>query len=146
MAYPHNIPDTTERKPTILIVEDEVLIRLALADYLQECAFKVFEAANATEAIEILRSDQAAIDVVLTDVHLSGEMNGFGLAAWVRSNGHDVAFILTSGDSRMATAAKELCEHHSFVRKPYDLATVVRHVRSLVDARRARRPAISDKA
>jgi DNA-binding NtrC family response regulator len=136
MAYPHSIPQPTEDKPGILIVEDEVLIRLTLADYVQECGFKVFEAADATEAIEILQSDQA-IDVVFTDVNLSGEMNGFGLAGWVRSNGPDVAFIVTSGDLRMITAAKELCEHHSFVSKPYDLTAVVRQIRSIIDARKS---------
>jgi DNA-binding NtrC family response regulator len=117
-------------------VEDEVLIRLALADYLQECGFKVFEAANAAEAIEILRSDQAAIDLVFTDVNLPGEVNGFGLARWIRTDGPSLPVILTSGDSKMAIAAKELCEHHSFVSKPYDLAAVVGHMRSSIDARK----------
>lgn len=129
--------DRQEQKAAVLIVEDEVLIRFALADYLQECGYKVFEAASAAEAIEILASDQPAVDLVFTDVNLAGEMNGFGLAHWVRTNLPGLPFILTSGDSKMAAAAKELCQSEPFVAKPYDFAQLVGQIRSMMAARKA---------
>src|SRR5262245_4232440 len=102
-------PDPRDRTPAILIVEDEVLIRLVLSDYLQECGFKVFEAGNAAEATEILEANRTAIDLVFTDVHLPGDMSGFGLSQWVRVNRPGTPVVLTSGDGKKAEAARELC-------------------------------------
>ena len=95
-------PDPKERCPAVLVVEDEVLIRLVIADYLRECGFKVYEAATALEAIEVLESDQASIDLVFTDIRLPGEINGFALGQWVRANRPGLPVILTSRATRMA--------------------------------------------
>ena len=129
-------PDPKERCPAVLVVEDEVLIRLVIADYLRECGFKVYEAATALEAIEVLESDQASIDLVFTDIRLPGEINGFALGQWVRANRPGVPVVLTSGDSKKSEAAKELCENEPFFAKPYDVQLVVSHIRTLIDAGR----------
>lgn len=129
-------PDPKERLPGILVVEDEVLIRLAICDYLRECGFKVYEAGSAAEAIEILEFDKAAIDLVFTDVRLPGETNGFGLAQWVRKNRPGLAIVITSGDAKQSEAAKELCENEPFFAKPYDVYRVVAQIRTLIDARK----------
>jgi CheY-like chemotaxis protein len=60
-------PDPKERTPTILVVDDEVLIRMALSDFLQKCGFKVLEASNAAEAIEIVQSHLSVLDLVFSD-------------------------------------------------------------------------------
>ncbi|HVP86092.1 MAG TPA: response regulator [Rhizomicrobium sp.] len=121
-------PAPDERTPAILIVEDEVLIRFVLADYLRECGFKVLEAGDAAEAIQILEAE-VDIDLVFSDVQMPGEMDGFGLAQWVRRNRPNLPITLTSGDSKKSAAAKELCENEPFFAKPYDVAKVVAHIR-----------------
>jgi DNA-binding NtrC family response regulator len=128
-------PDPKERCPAILVVEDEVLIRLVIADYLRECGFKVYETGSAQEAIEILKSDQAAIDLVFTDIRLPGEINGFALGQWVRTNRPGLPIILTSGDSKKSDAAKELCENEPFFAKPYDVQLVVAQIRAIIEAK-----------
>ena len=127
-------PDAQERTPAILLVEDEVLVRLTLSDYLQECGFKVYEAGTASEAIEILESNQATIDLVFSDVRMPGEMDGFGLATWVRANRPGLPIILASADGKKSEAAKDLCENEPFFAKPYDVQLVVARIRSLIDA------------
>jgi CheY-like chemotaxis protein len=127
-------PDPKERTPAILLVEDEVLVRLAISDYLQECGFKVYEAGTAAEAVEILESNEARIDLVFSDVRMPGEMDGFGLATWIRAHRPDLPVILTSADGRKSEAAKELCENEPFFAKPYDVKRVVARIRSLIDA------------
>ncbi len=122
-------PDTQERVPAILIVEDEVLIRFAIADYLRECGFKILEAGHAAEAIEFLQSD-VEIDLVFSDVQMPGEMDGFGLSKWIRANRPKLPVILTSGDFSKSAKAKELCESEPFFAKPYDVAKVVAHIRN----------------
>src|SRR5262249_60223603 len=67
----------------ILFVEDEVLIRMAVADYLRDCGYRVIEAGNADEAIKVLCSNES-VDVVCSDVQMPGSMDGFGLAQWIR--------------------------------------------------------------
>jgi CheY-like chemotaxis protein len=79
-------PDPKERTPTLLIVEDEVLIRMALSDYLQDCGYKVLEASAAEEAVLIIDQGDIIIDVVFSDLKLPGPMDGFGLAQWLRAN------------------------------------------------------------
>jgi len=58
------LADTTDRTPTILVVEDEFLIRAMLSDYLQECGFKVLEASSADEAVGIIENVDVVIDLV----------------------------------------------------------------------------------
>jgi CheY-like chemotaxis protein len=79
-------PDQKERTPAILVVEDEILLRMAVSDYLQECGFKIYEAGTASEAIEMIESGRFVIDLVFSDVRMPGAVDGFGLAQWVRKN------------------------------------------------------------
>ena len=122
---------------TILVVEDEILIRMDLADYLRECGYHVIEASNADEAMAVLQSGRQ-VGVALSDVQMPGSMDGFGLARWVRANRPNTKVILTSGVNRSAELAADLCEDGPIEAKPYDhrhLADRIR--RSLAEAHRA---------
>src|SRR5262247_906112 len=65
----------------VLIVEDDVLLRLITAADLRHAGFEVLEAANAAEALTVLNS--VAVDALISDVNLPGNLNGLGLAHWV---------------------------------------------------------------
>jgi CheY-like chemotaxis protein len=114
---------------TILIVEDEVLIRLDVADYLRGCGYRVIEAGNAPEAIAILQSGRR-IDLVFSDVQLPGSMDGFSLARWVRAHQPEVKVILTSGVARSAQLAGELCVEGPLEKKPYDQRHLLERIRA----------------
>ena len=116
---------------TVLVVEDELLLRMGVADYLRDCGYHVVEADNGDEAVSVLESD-ARIDVVFTDITMPGTLNGFGLAQWVRRERPEVRVILTSGISRTAQEARDLCAHGPLVAKPYDYGEVERHIRALL--------------
>ena len=115
----------------MLVVEDEVLIRLVIADYLRECGYRVHEAVNAEEAILILQAPEVSIDIVFSDVEMPGEMDGFGLARWVRSNMPETQVLLTSGAERSADIAGTLCEAGPLLGKPYPTQDVVDRIRQL---------------
>lgn len=123
--------------PTILVVDDEFLVRALLADHLQSCGFRVLEAASADEAIGIIQHDEFSIDLVLTDIRMPGLMDGFGLARWLHTNRPGLPVILTSGDSKKAHAVKELCEERPFFEKPYDMEEVLAQVRVSLESFRA---------
>lgn len=127
------LPDPRERKPAVLVVEDELLIRMALSDYLQECEFTVFDVPNADEAVAFLEAGEFPVDVVFTDVRMPGKMDGFGLARWVRENRPGLPVLITTGDRTKTEAATELCDKNPIIDKPHDLKLVVARIRSAVD-------------
>lgn len=133
-----------DRKPgkateTVLVVEDEVLIRLVIAEYLRDCGYKVVEAANADEALLVLQQTDRRVDIVFSDIEMPGGMDGFALAQWVRTNRPGVEVILAGSVTRAVNAASDLCEQGS-VPKPYEPQTVHDRIRRLLASRGPRPP------
>jgi DNA-binding NtrC family response regulator len=112
-----------------LIVEDEVLIRLDVADYLRECGYRVIEAGNASEAMAVHQSGRC-IDLVFSDVQLPGSTDGFALSHWVKTHQPEVKVILTSGVARSAQVAGELCEDGPLEKKAYDPQRLLERIRA----------------
>ena len=105
------------RISAVLIVEDELLIRIGAVTIIEDAGFKVIEAASADEAIRILecRSD---IRVVFTDIHMPGSMDGLKLAHAVGNRWPPIKIIVTSG--RDLITEKDIPEGARFFAKPYD--------------------------
>jgi CheY-like chemotaxis protein len=129
MAEAELIPEP--RSETILVVEDEVLVRMVIADYLRECGYRVIEAGSAEEAITVLTSPEP-VEIVFSDVQMPGEMDGFGLATWVRRNQPWLKVLLTSGNARAATTAGDLCEEGPLEQKPYHPQTILTRIQQLL--------------
>jgi CheY-like chemotaxis protein len=125
---------------TVLVVEDEVLLRLSIAAYLRDCGYKVIEAADADEAVLVLKQSELDIDVLFTDIEMPGAMDGFGLAQWTRANRPGLDVILTGSAPRAVNAAATLCEDGPMP-KPYEPQLVHNRIRRLLAARLPKRPA-----
>lgn len=113
--------DDPKPNPTagiILVVEDDVLVRVAVAEELRDAGFTVVEANSAEEALAYFEAG-GDIDLVFTDVHMPGPLNGFALAQQVHSAHPALPVIITSGVFRPQTA-----EALTFIPKPYDLKQV----------------------
>jgi CheY-like chemotaxis protein len=115
---------------TILVVEDEILIRMAVSDFLRECGYRVLEASTAEEAQSVFRAGEP-IEILFSDIDLGGGMNGFALAAWTRQNYPAVKILLASGVARMEEEAKHLCDG-PFLQKPYAHASLADHIKRLL--------------
>jgi CheY-like chemotaxis protein len=114
---------------TVLIVEDETMVRMPLAEYLRECGYNVLEAGDASEAMQVVAQDQ--VDVVFSDVRMPGRMDGFALARWLRQNHPQVPVLLTSGwtgGSATSGAPREV----TMIEKPYSQAQVARRIEGLL--------------
>ena len=89
-----------QRKPiankTILIVEDEAILRFDLVDFFEHAGWRVFEATNAESAIELLDRHRE-IGAVLTDVNMPGSMDGLALAHHVRGRYPPTVLFVVSG-------------------------------------------------
>jgi DNA-binding NtrC family response regulator len=124
---------------TILVVEDEVLIRLSVCDFLRECGYRVLEAGTGEDAQSIFESGEP-IEVLFSDIDLGNGINGFVLATWVRTNYPMVRVVLASGVTRMALEAGHLCDA-PFLQKPYSYEALADHIKRLLAAIR---PALLD--
>jgi CheY-like chemotaxis protein len=96
MSEPASTPDAALERPVILIAEDEVLVRMLIADVLQDAGYKVIEAANAKEALRVLEA-RSDIRVVVSDVEMPPGPSGVELAAEIRERWPLVQVLVTSG-------------------------------------------------
>jgi CheY-like chemotaxis protein len=136
MSAPGNSPpETHERVPAILVVDDDALLRLTLSDFLQDQGFKVLEASTGDEALAIMAAPGFAVDLVFTDVMMPGVTDGFALAKWIVENQPAVPVIVTSGDAEKAKVAKDIGDGFRFLPKPYELDALAEQIRQTLDQR-----------
>jgi DNA-binding response OmpR family regulator len=128
----HGVDDATPS--TILVVEPDILVRMAIASYLRGCGYRVLEGITATDVKTVLSSGQK-VDLVLSEARLRGRVDGFGLARWIREHYSNVDVILTCGTTRAADKAGDLCDHGP-LEKPYHPQELVRRINLLRERRR----------
>ncbi len=116
----------------VLLVEDEPLVRLVVADILMEAGFHVIEASGAEEALKVLKAS-VGVDVLLSDVEMPPGINGYELARQVHQSWPGVEILITSG--REWPRGDDLPPGAAFLAKPCPNATLVSHVQAA--ARRA---------
>jgi len=120
-ASPSRLPSSTCK---VLVAEDEVVVRLMLADELRRSGLQVFEAANADEAISILKS--LPMDVVLTDLHMKTALDGLELAGYVRAHHPGVLLLLSSAHT---PPVAECDWFDAFFVKPYSPQQIVAYIK-----------------
>jgi CheY-like chemotaxis protein len=118
-----------ETQPAVLVVEDEILIRSAVAEFLRGAGYRVIEAANAAEAVAVFAS-RTQIDLVFSDINMPGPMDGVGLVRWIADHHPRIHVILTSAISHARRAGQSGA---GFLPKPYRLAEAVRRIASLLN-------------
>jgi CheY-like chemotaxis protein len=106
----------------VLLVEDEALIRLAVAEDLRAEGFQVIEARDAADAMSVLRSGER-VDLLFTDVQMPGQMDGVALAAWTRDRHIQVLLAITSGDPFSLVRARERFPNAFILPKPVNRGT-----------------------
>lgn len=121
--------------PTVLIAEDEVLIRLGIADHLRGAGFNVVEAASGAEARDIILAG-VAIDLVFSDINMPSELDGVGLAQWLAEINFEAPVVLTSALPSVLADAQARCANvRAFVGKPYGYDAIENQLRRLAPAR-----------
>jgi two-component system, response regulator PdtaR len=113
----------------VLVVEDEVLVRLNAVYLLEEAGFSTLQAGSATEAIALLEA-RKDIRIVFTDIQLPGSIDGLRLAHTIRHRWPPIGLVLTSGHAKVSN--EDLPVRGLFLGKPYDRAELVPMMQSLV--------------
>ncbi len=112
-------------QPTVLIVEDEPLVRLVGTDLLTDAGFHVIEACDSREALEILENC-TDVEVVFTDVDMPGAMDGYALADEIGRRWPKIGVVVTSG--RRAPGPYAIPNSSRFLPKPYSAGTLVNNI------------------
>lgn len=120
------------RVPSVLVVEDEILIAEMVRETLTEYGFAVHAVSSAAEALAYLSANEP-VDVMFTDINLAGEMDGAVLAQKVRAMRPDIPVVFASG--RWAL----LEQLHAFpnsviLQKPYSLTKACEAVAGLLES------------
>ena len=122
----HNPPGQT---PTVLVAEDDVIVRIVIADDLRFAGFEVIEAGSGTEALAHLSTDRH-VDLILSDVQMPGRLNGIDLAVIVMDRFPQTRIILCSGSADGHELAG--ISGIPFVDKPYRTETILALVAMLL--------------
>jgi CheY-like chemotaxis protein len=105
-----------ERVKRLLIVEDEVLVRMMIADAARDAGYRVTEVHNADAALSYLQSGRH-VDLVFTDINMPGSLNGVELTKIVSAEYPDTRVIMTSG----RVPANAIQSVGPFISKPYTI-------------------------
>lgn len=122
---------------TVMLIENDLLIRSPLAAYLRDCGFTVIEAFDTAEARTILESGHADIDTILLDADGPGGETGFMFRSWMRTTHPHVTVILAGNVEKAAEKAGTLCAEGPALYKPYDHKLVLQEIRRQLAARHA---------
>lgn len=115
----------------VLIVEDDPIIREVGAAVLADAGYVVVEVGDASDALKVLESGRS-IDLMVTDVHMPGALNGLELAHLVYHRWPAVGLLLCSG--QCLPTAEQLPAGGRFLSKPYVENELLRHVQELAAA------------
>ena len=124
------IDPEAETAGSILVVEDEILIRLHISGELRKSGFNVFEAVNADEAMAILTASHN-VSVVVTDIRMPGSLDGFALAGWVRKEMPHIRVVIVTADPPTSAMTEMV---NVVLRKPANIPALVGHLKNLTGA------------
>ena len=124
------IPQGTE---TILLVEDEEMVRNLSKEILKECGYTVIEARNGLEALEICDERDCKFDLLMTDVVMP-QMGGRELAEKLTAKAPNMRVLFTSGYTDDAVVRHGIIETNTnFIQKPFTMETLAGKVRRILD-------------
>jgi DNA-binding NtrC family response regulator len=126
--------DGERRVETILVVDDDVALRLLVKRMLERAGYRVLLAASPEEALRTALEHEGTIHMTLTDVLMPGGMSGVGLAQRLRAILPGMKVVLMSGYTAEALPDEGLCPSDPFLGKPFELGELLRIVRSTIDS------------
>jgi two-component system, response regulator PdtaR len=127
-----NVRGETKQASTVLVVDDDVIVRIVISDELRAVGFEVVEAGSGTEAVALLGSGKA-INAVFSDISMPGRIDGLALARIIAERFDWVAVVLTSGSDVALEEAEQA--KIPIVRKPYRVEQVISSLNAVLGGR-----------
>lgn len=132
---PGRTPERKHRQgsETVLLVEDESVVRALVRNLLRRAGYRVLEAPSGPRAIDVWNESGREVDLLITDVIMPEGMSGVQLAERLRRDRAGLRVIFTSGYSPEMVRQVETMQGASFLPKPFDLERLTTTVRALLD-------------
>lgn len=124
-------------KPIVLLVEDEPSIREIVADTLAEAGYICIPAGTGSDALRILEADLYKFDLLLSDVRMPGDINGFQLAEEFQARTPGVPVIMISGHVDQETASAMARDGFQVLVKPVRLPLILDVVATALSGNRS---------
>jgi DNA-binding NtrC family response regulator len=115
----------------ILVIEDEVLVRLHVAAHLRHTGFRVFEAGNADEALRLLGQD-TPFAAVVTDLKMPGSLDGLELCGWINRTQPQLKIIILTAYPDLGASVATECRYDALMQKPCDPDAIAGTLRDLL--------------
>src|SRR6202158_2033304 len=115
--------------PAVLVVEDEMLLRMRAVDMVEDAGFTPIEAINADDALAILES-RSDIELLFTDIQMPGSMDGLRLAHAAHERWPSIKIILVSGKLVPTDAEKPV--HSRFFGKPLEVKQMIAEMQKMI--------------
>jgi CheY-like chemotaxis protein len=122
-------PDHTLLPRVVLVVEDEMLLRMRAVDMVEDAGYVPVEAVDADEALTILQS-RSDIALLFSDIQMPGSMSGLQLALAVHERWPRIKIILVSGQLKLSQS--EIPENSRFFGKPLDSVEMIAEIRKML--------------
>ncbi|HWB85303.1 MAG TPA: ATP-binding protein [Bryobacteraceae bacterium] len=119
---------------TVLVVEDEHLLRVSVAKTLRKEGFSVIEVADGTTAVDLFRNQRQQIDVVLLDMTIPGETSSRVIAEVARLRANAKLLLMSAYSRQMVGPVADDAQVSGFIRKPFQLRELVALVREVLSA------------
>ncbi len=121
--------DPTAQSTNVLVVEDEMVLRMRAVDIVEDAGFTAVEAVNADQALSILES-RSDISLLFSDIQMPGSMDGLKLAHAVHDRWPSIKIILVSGQIKVSDADKPTDSR--FFRKPLEVKQMIAELQEMV--------------
>ena len=122
-------PDHSCIPAVVLIVEDEMMLRMSAVDMVEDAGYTPLEAQDAAEAVAILES-RSDVALICTDIQMPGQMDGLGLAHAVHLRWPAIKIIVVSGQLKLQNL--DLPPHSRFLGKPLNAGDVIAEMRDMI--------------
>lgn len=115
--------------PAVLVVEDEMMLRMHALDIVEDAGFTPIEAINADEAFAILEA-RSDIALLFTDIQMPGSMDGLKLARAVHARWPTIRIILVSGQLKLSQS--DIPTNSRFFGKPLEAKQMIAELREMI--------------
>lgn len=123
------VPDHSSVPAVVLVVEDEMLLRMRAVDMVEDAGYTPLEAVDADEAVKILES-RSDIALMFTDIQMPGSMDGLGLARAVHERWPPIKIIVVSGALKLPDI--ELPADSRFFGKPLEAKEMIAEMQNMI--------------
>lgn len=117
-------------RPTALVVDDDAILRMDVAEILEQAGFRTLDAEDGDEAMTVLEQHHLDVTLLFSDVEMPGSRDGFALAREVAVKWPAISIVVASG--RLVPLDGEMPEGARFIGKPFSAEVVHGHLREMI--------------